>query len=155
LATGGSEPGRRLLAAQGPVTVFDHYEADRAAAIMDATGGRGVDVVLEMLANVNLPLDLDILALGGRVAVIGNRGTIQIDPRAAMQRNAAILGTMIGHATEVEMRGIHAAIGAGLANGSLRPVVARTYPLADAPAAHRDILATKAAGKLVLLTGEK
>jgi len=155
LATGGSEKGRRLLEAQGPVPVFDHHQSDRAGQIMAATGGRGVDVVLEMLANVNLAMDLNILAHAGRVAVIGNRGTIEIDPRAAMERSAAILGTMIAHATETEMRGIHAAIGAGLFNGTLRPVVARTYPLADAPAAHRDILATRAAGKLVLLTGEK
>jgi len=155
LATGGSDKGRRLLAAQGPILVFDHHENDRAGRIMSATDGRGVDVVLEMLANANLAIDLGILAHGGRVAVIGNRGTIGIDPRAAMERSAAILGTMIVHATEAETRGIHAAIGAGLANGTLRPVVARTYPLADAPAAHRDILETKAAGKLVLLTGEK
>lgn len=152
LATGGSAEGRRLVEAQGPVRVFDHHNSDRAGQIMDATGGRGVDIVLEMLADENLALDLEILSHGGRVAVIGNRGTIEIDPRAAMQRSADILGTMIAHATEEESRCIHAAIGAGLANGTLRPVVARTYSLADAPAAHHDILSAKAAGKLVLVT---
>ena len=151
LATGGSEAGRKLIEAQGPVRVFDHHDGDRAKQIMAATGGRGVDVVLEMLANVNLATDLEILAQGGRVAVIGNRGAIEIDPRAAMQRSAAILGTMIAHATAEEMRGIQAAIGAGLTNGTLRPEVARTYPLADAAAAHGDILTAKAAGKLVLI----
>lgn len=50
LATGGSDQGRRLLATQGPVHVFDHHETDRAGRIMDATGGRGVDVVLDILA---------------------------------------------------------------------------------------------------------
>ena len=154
LASGGSPQGRRLLAAQGPVEVFDHHDTDRAGRIMAATCGRGVDVILEMLANVNLALDLEILSHGGRVAVIGSRGTIAIDPRAAMQHSAAILGTMIVHATAGQLYAIHAAIGAGLANGTLRPVVARTYPLAEAPAAHRDILASKAAGKLVLVTAE-
>ena len=151
LATGGSAAGRRLIESQGPVRSFDHHDPDRAKQIMAATDGRGVDVVLEMLANVNLATDLEILAHGGRVAVIGNRGTIEIDPRAAMQRSAAILGTMIAHATAAEMRAIQAAIGAGLANGTLRPVVARTYPLAAAAAAHGDILTAKAAGKLVLI----
>jgi NADPH2:quinone reductase len=155
LATGGSPEGRRLVANQGPVQVFDHHDGDRMARIMEATEGRGVDLVLEMMANVNLATDLEILAKGGRVAVIGSRGPIRIDPRAAMQRNAAILGTMIAHATGEEMRGIHAAIGAGLANGALKPVVARTYMLEEAAAAHSDILTTKAAGKLVLVTQEK
>lgn len=155
LATGGSPEGRNLVANQGPVQVFDHHDGDRVARIMEATGGRGVDLVLEMMANVNLATDLEILAQGGRVAVIGSRGAIRIDPRAAMQRNAAILGTMIVHATSEEMRGVHAAIGAGLANGVLKPVVARAYPLEDAAAAHNDILTNKAAGKLVLVTQEE
>lgn len=151
LATGGSEAGRELLAGQGPVTVLDHRDPDRAARVLAATGGRGVDVVLEMLANVNLATDLEILAHGGRIAVIGNRGSIEIDPRAAMQRSAAILGTMIAHADAAALRGIHAAIGAGLANGTLCPAVARTYPLQAAREAHRDILASRAAGKRVLV----
>ncbi len=106
---------------------------------MKATGGRGVDVVLEMAAHVNLDKDLGLLAPRGRVVVIGNRGRVEIDARQTMGRDAAILGMTLFNATEADLVSIHAALGAGLANGSLNPVVGREIPLADAAAAHRAV----------------
>ena len=118
---------------------------------MKATGGRGVDVILEMIANVNLANDLKMLAINGRVIIIGNRGEITINPRDLMARRAVARGFTLWAATEAETVEIHAAIGAGLENGTLRPIVGKELPLKDAAQAHVDVLAPGAHGKIVLV----
>lgn len=95
--------------------------------------------------------DLGILAAGGRVVVIGSRGTVEINPRDAIGREAAILGMSVFSATERETTSIHAAIGAGLENGTLRPVIGQQVPLAEAPRAHRTVIESNALGKIILL----
>ncbi|MGA9820361.1 MAG: zinc-binding dehydrogenase, partial [Desulfobaccales bacterium] len=94
---------------------------------------------------------LEVLAAGGRVVVIGSRGTVAIDPRLTMVREASILGMSYMAATEKEIQSLHAALGAGLANGTLHPVVGRELPLAEAARAHHDIMETRAYGKIVLI----
>ncbi len=113
-------------------------------------GGKGADVILEMLANVNLGRDLTALAKHGRVVVIGSRGTVEIDPRETMGRDAAILGMTLMNATDDEAFSIHSALVAGLANGTLNPIVGKEMPLADAPRAHHEVIEGKAYGKIVL-----
>lgn len=110
-----------------------------------------MDVILEMLANVNLGNDLKMLAKFGRVVVIGNRGSIEINPRDAMGRDATILGMTLMNASEHDLTSIHAGIVAGLENGTLRPVVGREFPLADAPRAHEAVMEPGAYGKIVLI----
>jgi len=118
---------------------------------MAITDRHGIDLVLEMLANVNLEKDLTVLAQRGCVCVIGNRGTVEIDPRKAMTKDAAILGVQYGNTTPDEMRSLHAFIGAGLENGTLTPVVGRELPLADAAKAHTAVMEPGARGKIVLV----
>jgi NADPH2:quinone reductase len=151
IGTGGSEKGRGLVAEQGAQHVLDHRGVDYEKQIMAITEGRGVNLIMEMLANVNLAKDLTMLAPGGRVVVIGNRGSIEINPREAMGREAAILGLILWAATDAELVTIHAAIGAGLENGTLRPVVARELPLAEASQAHQLVMEPGAYGKIVLV----
>jgi len=115
------------------------------------TGGRGVDVIVEMLANVNLDRDLDLIALHGRVMVVGNRGRIEIDPRKIMGKDAAVLGMTMFNATAEEYRTIHAALVAGLESGALAPVVGREMPLAQAAQAHAAVMEPGAFGKIVLI----
>ena len=151
LGTAGSDRGRELVREQGAHDVFDHRAPDYLAQILDATSGRGVDVILEMLANVNLGKDLTILAARGRVIVIGNRGRVEIDARETMSRDADIRGMVLPNTPAPEMASIHAALIAGLENGTLRPVVGQELPLAEAPQAHRAVMAPGAAGKIVLI----
>jgi NADPH2:quinone reductase len=151
IGTGGTERGRRLAAEQGAHHTLDHGKSDYLEQAVEFTDGRGVDVVLEMLANVNLGKDLSVLAWGGRVVVIGNQGTVEINPHDAMGRNAAILGMAVSSTPEHELRSIHAALGAGLENGTLDPVVGQEMPLSDAPRAHEALAEAGAYGKIVLL----
>ena len=150
IATAGTDKGMQLARQQGAHDVLNHRDADYLNAVMPLTGGRGVDLVLEMLANVNLDRDLDVLAFRGRVMVVGNRGRIEIDPRKIMSRDAAVLGMTMINATAEEYRTIHAALAPGLENGSLTPVVGREIPLAQAPEAHVAVMEAGAYGKIVL-----
>jgi NADPH2:quinone reductase len=140
-----------LVKQQGAQHVLDHRSPDYLAKLTDLTEGRGPEVILEMLANVNLAKDLTVLAPHGRIVIIGNRGSIEINPRAAMQRDATILGMMMPNASEQEIASIHAALVAGLANGSLKPVINQELPLKDAPRAHDLIMQPGAYGKIVLI----
>ncbi|MBI3805340.1 MAG: NADPH:quinone reductase [Nitrospirae bacterium] len=151
LATGGSPKGRERVAAQGAHHLLDHHAPGYLKQALALTEGRGIDVILEMLANVNLGEDLKVLAERGRVVVIGNRGTVEINPRDAMSREADILGVMLFNATDREQASIHAALGAGLENGTLRPVVGQRLPLSEAAQAHQAVMASGAYGKIVLI----
>ncbi|HEX7175794.1 MAG TPA: NADPH:quinone reductase [Pyrinomonadaceae bacterium] len=150
IGTGGTEEGRRLAREEGAHHVLDHRAPDYLEQAVALTGGRGVDVILEMLANVNLDRDLGVLARRGRVVVIGNRGSVEINPRAAMMRDADILGMSLLNTPPEELSGIHAALVAGLEAGTLRPVVGRELPLAEAARAHAAVLEPGAYGKIVL-----
>jgi NADPH2:quinone reductase len=151
IGTGGSDKGRALVAEQGAHHVLDHRASGYEKQLMDITGGRGVDLITEMLANVNLAKDLTMLAPGGRVVVIGNRGSIEINPRDAMSRESSILGLTLFAATDSDLREIHAAVIAGLETGTLRPIVGNELPLAEAPRAHQLVMEPGSFGKIVLV----
>ncbi len=151
IGTAGTERGRLLALEQGSHYVFDHHSSGHLNEIMTATDKRGVDVVVEMLANVNLGNDLGILAPGGRVVVVGSRGKVEIDPRDIMRHDASVLGMMILRATDRELMSIHSAISAGLENRTLRPVVEKELPLSEAATAHHEVIEKSAYGKIVLV----
>ncbi len=154
LGTAGSDEGHKLACEQGAHKMFDHRAPDHFEQIMEATDGRGVDVIMEMLANVNLGKDLTILAKGGRVVVIGSRGTAEINPRDTMQREADVRGMVLPSTPPAELASIHAALVAGLENGSLRPVIGKEFPMAEAAQAHRAVMESGAMGKIVLVPGK-
>jgi NADPH2:quinone reductase len=149
--TGGSESGREEILRQGAHAAFDHTRAGYEAEITARTEGPGLDVIVEMLANVNLDRDLKLLAAHGRVVVIGSRGPVEIHPRDVMTRNAEIRGVLLAGATEKELASIHAALYAGLESGILRPVIGRRFALDEAAAAHNAVLAPGALGKIILV----
>jgi NADPH2:quinone reductase len=151
IGTAGSADGLRLVADQGAHHALDHTRSGYLTEVAALTGGRGPDVILEMLANVNLANDLGVLARYGRVVVIGSRGTLEFDPRATMRIDATVLGMSLFNAPPGELPRIHAAIGAGLENGTLRPIVGREFPLAEAPRAHQAVMGPQASGKIVLV----
>ena len=151
IGTGGTERGLALVREQGVALALNHKEPNYLDAVPGSTNGRGADVVLEMAAHINLDKDLTVLAPHGRVVVIGNRGRVEIDPRQAMGRDAAILGMTLFNASPAELVSIHAALIAGLANGSLNPVVGREMPLSDAARAHEAQVEPGAFGKIVLV----
>src|SRR5712671_240196 len=149
--TAGTDKGLELVKREGAHQAFNHTKAGYQDDIMKASGGRGIDVILEMLANVNLGGDLKMLALHGRVVVIGSRGDVTITPRDLMVRRASVLAFTLWAAQPVEVAEIHAGIFAGMENGTLRPVVAKQIPLAEAARAHKEILEPGASGQIILV----
>ena len=151
IGTAGSEDGRNLVMNEGADYVFDHKTENYLDEILDVTDGRGVKIILEMLANVNLQKDFDVLAMYGRIVVIGNRGSLEFNPRLTMGKDADILGMSLFNAPPEKWAEIHRAVNRGLAEGSLKPVVGEIFSLADAPAAHRAVLENRHLGKIVLI----
>ncbi len=149
--TAGSEKGLELVKREGAHRAFLHSRSGYQDEILEATAGRGVDLILEMLANVNLGADLKLLATGGRVVVIGSRGDVTIAPRDLMMRRASVVGFALWGINEAEVREIHAGLASGLENGTLRPVVGKQLPLAEAARAHIEILESRAFGKIALI----
>jgi NADPH2:quinone reductase len=149
--TAGTDKGLELVRSVGAQQAFNHRNTGYTDAILKATGGRGVDVVLEMLANVNLAADLKLLARFGRVIVIGSRGDISITPRDLMARTSSVRGFVLWGISEADEADVHAGLYAGLENGTVRPVVGKELPLGEAVRAHKEILETGAQGKIILI----
>jgi NADPH:quinone reductase len=150
LVTGGTETGKLSLIEQGADAVFDHHELGYCEQVLEYTEGRGVDVIVEMLANVNLEKDLGMLAKGGRVVVVGSRGPVEINPRELMVREADIRGVMLFNAPSEQLEEAHRAIQEGLRLGILKPIVERQFSLEQSPEAHEAVLRPGAHGKIVL-----
>ena len=151
IGTYGTEKGKGIALEQGAHQAVNHHSPDHFEPVIALTKGRGVDVILEMLANVNLGKDLEILAQNGRVVVIGSRGRAENDPRDAMARNASIIGMMLLNVTEQESKVIHAALAAGMEKGTIKPVIAMELPLGEAPKAHHLIMESSTNGKIILI----
>ncbi|MBX7055856.1 MAG: NADPH:quinone reductase [Pyrinomonadaceae bacterium] len=151
IGTAGSEAGKDLVAGQGVDAVFDHSDDSHYAAISDFTRGRGVDIIIEMLANVNLERDFEALAMFGRIVVVGNRGSLTFTPRLAMTKDATIYGMSLFNSPQSDRDEIHAAIYSGLSEGYLDPLISRSFPLSEAALSHHAVINEKANGKIVLV----
>jgi NADPH:quinone reductase len=150
IATAGSAKGLELLTSLGAHHAIDHSRPDYRDAIKAAAPG-GPNVVIEMLANVNLAHDAELLAPRGRIVVVGSRGSLDFMPRLLMAKEASVSGMMLPNMTADEWRTVSVGVHAALADGTLTPVVGRELPLADAPQGHQLVMTTGAHGKIVLV----
>ena len=149
--TAGTAEGEEAVKKAGAHFVFNHRREDYLDDIQRASGSNGIDVIIENAAHINLGKDLPLLAVGGRVVVVGSRGPTEINPRDTMSREAVISGVMLFNASPKELSEAHAAIRAGIEGGWLRPLVGKEFPLEDAAKAHIDIISGSGAlGKTVL-----
>jgi len=150
IGTASSAEGRKLVKEHGADSVVDHSAENYLEEILEITGGKGVEIILEMMANVNLLKDFDVLAKFGRISIIGNRGSLEFNPRAIMSKDASVFGLSLFNAPAEQMNEIHAAIYDGLQAGFLKPIVGKTFPLEDAAQAHRAVIEEKAFGKIII-----
>uniref|UniRef100_A0A2K5DLT7 Quinone oxidoreductase n=1 Tax=Aotus nancymaae TaxID=37293 RepID=A0A2K5DLT7_AOTNA len=151
LGTAGTEEGKVVLQ-NGAHEVFNHREVNYIDKIKTYVGEKGIDVIIEMLANVNLNKDLSLLSQGGRVIVVGNRGTIEINPRDTMTKESSIIGVTLFATTKEEFQQYAAALQAGMEIGWLKPVIGSQYPLEKVAQAHENIIhGSGATGKMILL----
>jgi NADPH:quinone reductase len=150
IGSAGTDKGRQMVLDQGAHHAVDHTRDGYTEEVREVTGGTGPDLILEMLANVNLAKDLELVAKYGRIVIIGNRGEIQVNPRMTMMKNLDVVGLALPNASDDDMVRIHAGLRAGLESGVLKPVIGREMALEEAAAAHRAVLEPGAFGKIVL-----
>ncbi|HLB83768.1 MAG TPA: zinc-binding dehydrogenase, partial [Steroidobacteraceae bacterium] len=151
IGTAGSDEGVAVVKAQGARHAVNHKSPGYLDQITALSDGRGPDVILEMLANVNLDHDLTVVAPGGRIVVIGNRGRVEIDARKIMTKDVSVFGLALWGIPADDIRRAHEAISAGLDSGALNPVVGTELPLKDAARAHQQVMEPGAKGKIVLI----
>ena len=150
IGTAGTPDGLDLVRCMGAHSTVDHSKPNYLDQVLALTDGRGVDVIVEMLANVNLEKDFQALAKYGRIVIVGSRGSLEFTPRLAMMKEADVLGMAVWNTTQQEYVSALSAVAAALESGVLRPIVGRELPLEHAAQAHVDILKEKAQGKMVL-----
>lgn len=150
IGSGGSDRGRRLILDQGADHAVDHTADGYIEEVRSLSDG-GPHLILEMLANVNLATDMDLVANYGRIIVIGNRGEITVNARVAMMKELDIRGLALFNASRAQSEEIAADLIAGLADGSLKPVIGREMALAEAADGHRAVMEPGAFGKIVLI----
>jgi NADPH:quinone reductase len=150
IGTAGTPDGLDLVRCMGAHSAVDHSTPNYLDQVLALTDGRGVDVIVEMLANVNLEKDFQALAKYGRIVIVGSRGSLEFTPRLAMMKEADVLGMAVWNTTQQEYVSALSAVAAALESGVLRPIVGRELPLEQAAQANVDILKAKAQGKMVL-----
>ncbi len=150
IGSAGSQKGCRLVLEQGAHHVLNHLGDGYLDELGSLTGGKGPDLIVEMLANVNLARDLDVVARYGRIVIVGNRGEITINPRTAMMKNVDVVGLALFNASDEQTQLIHAGLRAGLESGILKPVIGRTMALEEAVASHEAVLEPGAFGKIIV-----
>lgn len=153
IGTASTEEGKSLVKASGATHVLDHITEDSIPDILSLTNDKGPDVIVEFLANANLETDLKIIAPYGRIVVVGNRGSLEINPRLAMMKEADILGMALWNAQPHEYKESLHAVGAFLESGILHPEIGVELALEVADKAHDQIINKSAQGKIILSIG--
>lgn len=141
----------------GADVAVNYREDDFVEAVREATDGRGADVVLDSIGAKYLSRNVDVLATGGRLVVIGLLGGRkgELDLAALLGKRGSITATSLRARDADDKARIVAAVRDEvwplLADGSVRPVVHSTHPLAEAAAAHREMESSTHVGKILLL----
>lgn len=149
--TASTEEGLAKIRKAGAQQVFNHSTPDYLDCISAGCSDKGYDVILEMLANINLASDLALLGSGGRVIIIGSRGEISIDPRMTMAKETEILGMSLFNSSEEEMKEAQVGLYHEMMTARLIPEIALELPLGGAAEAHRLVLESGNCGKILLI----
>lgn len=151
IGTAGTEAGMQAVLQNGASTVANHREPGYTDKIKT---DKGIDVIVENLANVNIDKDIELAGLDGRIAVVGCRGKAEIALRAAMLKEVSVQGIYLGKSSQSDYSEMGAFMSQGQADGWLRPLIGQEYPLQQAADAHVEVMAHRisVSGKIVLNT---
>jgi len=156
VVTAGSDAKCKRCLELGADAALDYTAGDFADGVKEATGGRGVDVVLDSIGAPYLASNLRVLATGGRLVIIGLMGGAksEISLGQLLVRRLSVIGSTLRARPEADkariVRGLTERFGKALASGEVRPIVDRVMPLAEAGEAHRIMKASSHFGKIVL-----
>ena len=152
LATASGPGAAELVLGLGAEAVIDFRTEDVVARVLELTGGKGVDLVHELVISVNLPQDILLAAKGGRVVCTGQgpspEATVPIGE--ALGKDVSLLFMNLNNAGRAGIARITAEIAQMVAEGRVKPVIGVQLPLAEARRAH-ELLDGDHLGKIVLL----
>jgi putative PIG3 family NAD(P)H quinone oxidoreductase len=157
LTTAGSASKCAACERVGAERAIDYREVDFVAAVRDATGGRGVDVVLDIIGGDYLSRNIEVLAVEGRLVQIGLQGgsSAQLDMAPLLLKRLTITASTLRARSVAEKGALAAAVKANvwplLESGAVRPVIHATFPLRAAADAHRLLESSRHIGKIVLI----
>ena len=141
-----------LVRSLGAEATIDYRTEDVVARARELTGGKGPDLVHELVVSVNLPADVRLLATGGRIVCTGQgpapEATVPIGD--ALAKDATLLFMNLNNAKRAGVAAIAREVAKMAAEGRVKPVIGQTLPLAEARRAH-ELLAGDHLGKIVLL----
>jgi putative PIG3 family NAD(P)H quinone oxidoreductase len=157
LATAGSADKCAACEALGAHRAINYRDTDFVVAVRELTGGRGVDVVLDIVGGDYLQRNLEVLAMDGRLVLVGmlggTKGAIDIGP--ILQRRLTLTGSTLRPRSVAEKgaiaRAVHEHVWPLFESGAVRVPLHSTFPLTDAVEAHRVMEASAHVGKLVLV----
>ena len=156
MVTASSPAKPELARSLGAKVLINYREQDFVEEVRAATNGHGADVILDVMGAKYLQRNLDALAVEGRLVIIGLQGgtRAELDLNALMRKRCAVMGTTLRARPEAEKSAIMAAVGEYvwplLKDGSVKPLVDRTFPLAEAAAAHEYFDSGQHTGKILL-----
>lgn len=155
IALSGNASKRQRLAAMGPLQVLDAERPDLRDSILSMTGGRGVDLALDMVGGAAFDLSIRVLASYGRLLSIGFASGILPVAKAniLLVKGISVIGVNYGHYLESEPEAARMMIESilqGVATGYLRPTIGARYPLSSTPQALADLRDRKVFGKAVV-----
>ncbi len=155
IAVTSSDEKKKLCMELGADVVVDAGEADLAQALIKANNGKGVDLILEMVGGTTFDQSLDALAAFGRIVFYGmasRKAPKTLHPGALMPKSQSVIGFWLVNALADKelMAEVFMDLFGMIISGKLKPVIGSTYPLSKAADAHRDMLARKTVGKIVL-----
>lgn len=153
VGTAGSDEGLKVVKDAGADVVVNHKQSDHLKQALDKLGSKGFDVILENKANSNLGMDMVALNNSGRIGIVGSRGTVEVDPRFLMSTEGSVIGVTVMKTTPEEFKQSSVALLKGIADGWLRPIIAKDYEFSEegVQQVHKDIMSDHGKhGKLVL-----
>jgi len=156
IVTAGSDEKCARCLELGANVAVNYREADFAEAVAEATGGAGVDVILDSIGGAYLERNLSSLALGGRLVLIGLMGgaKAEIPLGTLLMKRLHVMGSTLRARPEAEKadlaRAFVARFGKALESGALRPIIHEVLPLAEAAEGHRRMKASAHFGKILL-----
>jgi NADPH2:quinone reductase len=156
IGTTSSEEKAQLAREAGADEVIVFTRQDFEEEVQRLTGGKGVDVVYDGVGRATFEKNLNVMRLRGMLVLYGMSSgpVLPVDPAKLSEKGSLYMArTTLAHftATREELLARTSALYAMIAEGKLKVRVAKTYPLADAPQAHRDLEARKLVGKLLLV----
>lgn len=158
MVTAGSDEKLGLARSLGAQVLINYRDEDFVARVREATGGRGADVILDVIGAKYLQRNLEALAVSGRLVIIGLQGgtKAEIDLNLVMRKRLAVIGTTLRARPAEEkaaiMQAVRTYVWPLVEAGKIRPLVDRTFPLADAGAAHEYFDSGSHTGKILLTT---